>query len=299
MIAPYQTKPSFTPRGASLSKLFFGVELEVEVGDDSYDRDEASEEVVNCLGNFIITKYDSTVPQGFEICSSPASLEYHNSAWNSFFDKTVKILKGFRSPNCGMHVHISRIPLSNLQIGKILVFIYNPDNYKFIRRIAERDSFYHNNFGEKRSFVDAKPEKLHNDRHTAVNLHNPNTIEIRLFKTNLKKNCFLKNIEFCHAIAKFTWPGQISLEKCKNWKHFVLFIKENKDIYPNLYNYLIQYKFLSTKRNPNDAVEETIIEKDINFNIKLKEKAKKVFKDDMMLKFEKLSSKVDDFYGSF
>ncbi len=287
MVREYQAKPSFAPKGKSFSKLFFGIELEVEI--KSGNREIISEEVTNCLGDFVITKHDSTVPLGFEICSSPASLEYHNSAWDKFFgeDKDfppVKLLKGYKSPHCGMHVHISRAPLSSLQIGKMLVFIYNPENYKFISRISQRDSCYQNNFMEYRTLKDAKPERLNPDRHTAVNLRNPGTVEIRLFKANLKRECFLKNIEFCHAITKFTWPGKIAIDRCKNWKDFVLFVKENKDTYPNLYGFLVHYKYLSKKLNTNEEIDEINKEiLDINNDL-LKEKAKKAFEDEFKWK---------------
>src|ERR1051326_2405182 len=165
MIRQYNAKPSFTCRGKSQSNLFLGVELEVEPRkekDFSMGLNTLSDKICECLGDFVITKSDSSIPDGFEICSSPASLEYHRDYWDKFFNEFNNKLRAFKTAHCGMHVHISRNPMSNLQIGKILIFIYNPDNYKFISRIAQRESEYHNNFQQDRKIGDAKPEKCMN-----------------------------------------------------------------------------------------------------------------------------------------
>lgn len=248
MVQDYHDKPSFTPKGTSFFGLYFGVELEVEVK-DSLDRHQKADSTANLFKNhFVICKHDSSIGYGFEVCSSPASINYHRTAWDKFFEKGLDGLKGYNSDNCGMHVHISRAPLTNLQIGKMLVFIHNPDNHKFIERVAQRGSNKYCKFDDKRIVTDARPEKcIRFDRHTAVNLKNPATVEFRIFKANLKREMFLKNIEFCHALAKFTWPGTVSIPQSRSWKNFVIFIDLNKDTYPNLYNYLDEFGWISKR----------------------------------------------------
>src|SRR4051812_47009139 len=121
MIQEYHDKPSFKCRGKSAFGLFFGVELEVEV-DSDFQRAERAERVIKSLpSNFAIAKKDGSVKKGFEICSCPASLQYHSTAWDKFFEKATHGLRGFSGENCGMHVHVSRASLSSLQIGKIVV----------------------------------------------------------------------------------------------------------------------------------------------------------------------------------
>jgi len=284
MIKDYHDKPSFKLRGKSVSKLFLGVELEVEPRRE-YDAEDLSDEVDDCLGNFAICKHDSSIPHGFEICSSPASLEYHRTKWDGFFKDLSPKLKAFKPQGCGMHVHVSRAPLTTLQVGKMLVFVYSPENYTFIKRIAQRDSSYQNNFKEKRELADAQPKKVNKDKHTAINLLHNNTIEIRIFKSNLRKDMFMKNLEFCHALAKFTWAGQVSVDDCKHWRYFAKFVKNNKDTYPNLYKYLVQYRYLRRRFNPNEKVEEKIEgltgdkEAIYDFDKRIREKVKKTFED--------------------
>jgi len=256
-IRDYSEKPSFKPRGKSPFGVFLGVELEVEVARD-YSRQDKAADVSDVFGSFAITKHDSSIAHGFEICSSPASLDYHTLAWNRFFndEDTLDGLRAFNTKTCGIHIHISRAPLSSLQIGKMVVFIHNPENRKFIQRIAQRESNRYNNYVDGRKLTDATPKNcVKFQRHTAVNLLNPATVEIRIFKSNLSQSSFLKNLEFCQALVDFTWPGAHSVSESKQWKNFTRFVNKRRKAYPHLHAYLVEYKFIIPHRRPKITEE--------------------------------------------
>lgn len=256
-IQDYHSKPSFNLLGKSPYGIFFGVEVEVEVGRDDDDRDleeiskeKKAEHVSEALGSFAITKHDGSLNYGFEICTSPASVNFHETAWDKMFDESVvKNLKGYGTTTAGMHVHISRDPLSSLQIGKMISFIHNPENAKFIRRIAQRDSNKYNDFSKaKKTSCSHEKNLLNQARHTAVNLTNANTVEIRIFKSNLKKDSILRNIEFCAALVEFTWTSTRSIASAQSCKEFLRFVRSNRKFFPRLFSYLVKNKYIISSK---------------------------------------------------
>ncbi len=90
----------------------------------------------------------------------------------------------------------------------------------------------------------------HKIRKSCLNLNNSETIEFRMFKSTLNKQMLLKNIEFCDALIRFTWPGICGYDAFKNdgVRLFCAYVKENKDIYPNLHEFLGKIKYLKKKR---------------------------------------------------
>lgn len=252
IIKDYHSKPSFEPRGKSIFGKdpighFFGVELEVEVVSEE-KLEIVAEKVERSLDGFAILKKDSSLKNGFEICSSPATLSYHKENWDNFFEISGLSLVAFDSKRCGMHVHLSREPMSDLQVGKIMAFIHNPKNRDFIKHIAQRDSNNQNNFVAPRSIREAKPEHYRKfDRHHAVNLLNHSTVEIRLFQGTTDRQDFFKNLEFCHALVKFTMPSQTSISESLDFKKLLDFILKNARVYGNLIPHLVKGGYLTTK----------------------------------------------------
>jgi len=72
-------------------------------------------------------------------------------------------------------------------------------------------------------------------RHTAVNLTNEKTVEIRIFRGNLSEQGFWKNIEFLHAAFHFTDAESV---QNINPKAFTMFVKNEKKLYPNLCRFI-------------------------------------------------------------
>lgn len=283
-ILDYHAKPSFEPKGKHIYNLWMGAELEIECISEDYSKQDKAYHVNKALGDFIITKHDGSLNNGFEITSSPASLDYHRTAWDNFFKKKVQNgLSGFNNNTCGMHVHISREPLSNLQIGKIIAFIHKKENAEFVKLIAQRSSNKYNDFTKAKKISNSHyTKKQLEERHTAVNILNPNTIEIRIFKSNLRKSSFLRNIEFCAALVEFTWAAKNSISDSQDYVKFVIFVSKNRKFYPNLYCFLLNEEILVSKKYNEifdlnkEKVKEINKANKIEFDKKVEERNKKI-----------------------
>lgn len=237
-------RPRFDPR---LNLL--GVELEVE----SKYASSACEDAMGCreaLGeSFAITKRDGSLGDGgFEIVTIPATLQSQREHWGKFFSRVPTGLTSWENGNCGMHVHASRAPLSQLTIGKILEFVNASANESFITRIAGRKSSSWSKFCDKH-VSDAR--KYDSDRYQALNLRNSATVEFRIFKGTLKPSGFMKNLEFVAAIIRFcSLAGirQLSVADFLAW-----FLDVRKD-FPALDSWLFSHGFIPARSKTRKAV---------------------------------------------
>lgn len=219
---------------------FMGVELECNSENQGYD----SEFVLGALNdsyseNHAYLKEDSSIHGGFEIVTHPHTLKAHRALWEDFFDGMPRRgLTSYKSGNCGMHVHVSRASLTELQRRRIIVFLNAPENKTYIETIAQRQS---NTY----SLLD--PDKkiqyhLSDDRYEAYNTSNSNTDEFRLFRGTTRKDRFFKNLEFVDACIDFcfetNYPGL-------TFKAFVAWVSKRANKYRYLHNYHIEKGFAS------------------------------------------------------
>lgn len=191
----FKAEMNFQFRGESQDQIYYGIELEYESEDINMDTlrvhtllgDERNPETV--IG---VLKKDISIGEGFEIVSVPSTIDQHHVMWDNFFAKLPATCKPLHS--CGMHVHATRVRMTDLHIGKILAFLHKKENRDFIRLIAGRDSSYHNDFEAPKSLKDSRAKGV--DRHTALNLNNENTIEFRILLQLVIKESSLRISSF-------------------------------------------------------------------------------------------------------
>lgn len=254
---------------------YFGVELEVEL-DVKYlkkhglCRFDVAREIHEAMGGFILCKEDGSLTlngkysgeaefqgngdglnhAGFEIVSAPASLDAHRKMWERLEHlKTFPALRSWDTPTCGFHVHFSKAPITNLQLGKMLVFINLKRNRRFLREVAGRGGNKYCVYSD-RQFSDAihpdrvvsAAEKQHRDRsrRVALNVCNEATIEYRGFKGTVHPRHIIRNIEFCDALIDFCGPSERSLSDVKDYRNFVAFVDSNRKTYPRFAEWLVK-----------------------------------------------------------
>lgn len=241
----YSAKPNLDPKGDG--PIWYGIELEVEVKggerDEDYDErnpyvDTVAQQIKPLFpADYCIMKEDNSLDGGFEICTRPASVEYHKHAMGKFLKRGHKDLRSWDTGTCGIHVHVSRAPLTELQIGKMLVFIH--DFTDFTQRIAQRISPY-GDFSAKKKITDARYSGEARDgqaRHEALNLTGNQTVELRIFRGTLNAETFWKCIEFTEALVHFTATGQFSIREIRP-ENFIKFVLRRQKQWPNLATFL-------------------------------------------------------------
>lgn len=257
--------------------LYLGVELEVGRRYNApYDlvsnviKDLNPNRIKTGTYEFAFIKSDSSIPEsvyGFEIVSAPATLAYHSTAWDRFFENSANYLRSYTVDRCGMHIHLSRDAFgatkcsSKLHQGKFVRFYNMTSNKKFLEMIAGRvQNSYCSTQDSKKITKVVKVQKTTSnkkeviltsqgsERNVAVNLQNSATLEVRIFKGNCKKEGFFKNIEFVHSTFYFTLQSGVS-EKSLNYETYLKWLKEDsqKGTYPNLLKWLVAREEIEVK----------------------------------------------------
>lgn len=250
------------------NKLFYGVELELEVKSPgryvplkySTGVQEAIDAVGARLAKSAILKPEGSIDDGFEIVTVPATLDYHREIlWGRFFDEEAKLMKA--SPRTGMHVHFSRNALSVKQLAKAMIFIHDPDHQIFLTKIAGRTvsptawwcriktkdkSAIRTEEGQKR-IVDSE---YTSDRGAmTISTHNQGrSVECRIFQAVTTYAGVMQALEFLDALIKYCGECGETVEDL-SYKTFVHWASSfsNKKEYPHLFANLVK-KGLATDK---------------------------------------------------
>jgi len=222
---------------------FYGIELEVEVDEKLDRRTVYAKNILKLMGDFIIVKHDGSIKDlntgkviGFEIVTVPASEEAQKEKWNLFFDNLPKGLRSYDTKTCGLHIHCSRQPLTQLTIAKMLLFVNSKENAPFITTIAGRPPNQFCKIQDK-CYQDASP-KYPKDRYEALNLYNRDTVEFRIFRGTLKRESMFKSLEFCAALIQFCERGNHSIKDCRQVDKFLEYVKLHKKDYLHLWAFI-------------------------------------------------------------
>ena len=146
-----------------------------------------------------------------------------------------------------MHVHVSKDGISNLQLFKIMDFIFS--NPSFIRVISNRTASQLETWASvdiARLVGGMEPEekvqKLSNlakrksgGGRVAINIQNEKTVEFRIFRGTLNWKTYQKNIQFVHSVVEFTKNnGLRNFLKENTLPAYLDFLANNQNEYPEL-----------------------------------------------------------------
>jgi len=194
---------------------FLGVGIELEV-DRAGENNLNAEKTVKLLNDEVYIKHDGSLSNGFEIVTYPHT---YNALMSMNWEDTMRelILMGYRSHDavtCGLHMHISRGFFTDKGIQNLMYFYdrFRPQLLKFARRDSNQADRWANRWSnsrtkndilndEERLFNHYNMSRNHSARYRAVNIINPNTIEIRLMRGTLNYNTFKATCEFIFKTA--------------------------------------------------------------------------------------------------
>jgi hypothetical protein len=217
--------------------VYLGCELEYETN----NRNRAQIGVGKLMHGHALMKSDGSIRNGFEIVTCPATLDIHLEIFKKFYDSIPPDLK--IEKNVGMHVHVSRKPLSQLTIGKLTEFLNRIDNKQFIAHIAGRIDNNYARMDSGRTISFPRKNRQGGDRYNALNLNNQNTIEVRLFATPMNYKEFATRLQFVQALVDYCMPAQSndSLKKQTHYEAFMHWLSSRRRMFPELSYHLKEY----------------------------------------------------------
>lgn len=263
----YREKPNVKFWGSD--DYYLGVELEVEAP----DRDKQLLGLKPLVWGVNAKKDGSLNCYGWEIVTHPYArnlwLEPRPRAGAVYrLLKLVKTLKeldyvSHDCGRCGMHVHVCRKAFGP-ELGTHYYWFARLVNGPLFCKLSQRG----NSGGLDRyaKQLEVTPSNLNpepHNRYTAINLRNRNTVEVRIFRGNLREDRIRKNveaviaaIEFARSLAPSDGTGERELKLDND---FVAWVVGNRTTYPNLAKYLREIGAVAVREDRDPNPEETLV----------------------------------------
>jgi hypothetical protein len=241
VILPYHKTDAHTFVG---NGVHYGVELEIEARDR--DAEEVAEELWEWLGKrskYFELKHDSSLNNGFEIVSQPATLRAHKAElrWREILE-TLKELGCRATRRCGLHIHVGKGAISSRAEDNIVLFMATASWQ--VKKLSRRSDMYYCKLNHEaagiseaepaRKKVEAVSRMKMAGRYCALNVSPRDTVELRLFAATLNPTKFYGSLEFYDAIITFAHSHSVATMLSPNaWQRFVEFVRRQPQ-YPNL-----------------------------------------------------------------
>lgn len=227
--------------------FYLGIELEVL--SDEYGK--KSNKFIKFLDKlkvadrFYLKNDGSLGGEGFEIVSQPETLQsiHKNIKWMKILEWLTKNdFESEENGKCGIHIHINKAILEELDITKLRLFfkVNEKQLILFSKRGGEND---YAKF-DKKSVKEIIAGTQDTGRYNAINLNSSReTIELRLFRGSLDYERVLSILQFSDAIVRFVKKVGITcflygegIYRNNSWRLFVDWCKEE-----NRYKTLIKH----------------------------------------------------------
>lgn len=224
--------------------LLYGVELEVMARNSM---EEDFPETLQYNNDWFVCKRDGSLDEGnggFEITTAPCTYKFLKDRFSQMFnsnywtdDNGSTYVKGWNTNCAGLHIHINKKALTPLEIGKLLVFVNDKKNARFIEDIAGRTM---GRWCASKTKKISDGQYRSDDRYEAVNTVPSKTVELRIFKSNVSEHGFMRALEFTDGLIQYLKQSSMR-EQSLNYKSFISYIKkpENRSEYSNFWSWLI------------------------------------------------------------
>jgi len=214
--------------------LLFGLELEYEK--------VTAKQTHKLLRGHAIAKRDSTIRDGIEVVTRPASSETHKKMMSNFFDG----VKTKANPNTGMHIHVAKEGLGEYRTGFLLWFMNNPDNTTFLTKVAGRE-YSSNTYCSPNAkygmgaLLDYDEEhylkRSKTGKYSPLNTAKDHTYEFRIFRSPESHLEMAAKLDFVKALVEYSSPyvkvNAKSLKEKVKPEVFLQYIEDNRKDYPD------------------------------------------------------------------
>lgn len=277
----YKPKPKFLKTKAEGGvlrddTLFFGMEIEMQ----PYPIYRANGELLSAgldrenMANFLLKhlsrdefyiKHDGSIRDGIELVTHPFTWSWLKEAKPLFLEifryMDQKQYACDKTGHCGFHVHMTKKAFTTYHLYKFIQFVFDPKHIEFIRAVSGRTVNWEyakvrQDDAANKVWIAKNKRNASGQRHSAVNLMNEETVEVRIFGGPPNYDALMKNMEFCKSLYEYT--KDISAKNMKvvdYWEYL------NKRVVANQYCHLINYIKVLPKLNKVLGISETVARK--------------------------------------
>ena len=244
IIHEYSYTPDLVFHGKGLRH--FGVELEIDGGGTVNSNAQKLLDIANKDAENLYIKTDGSLDDGLELVTHPMTHEYHlnEMPWAEVLRKAQSM--GYLSHaagTCGLHVHISRLAFGctyeqqEAAIARLLYFVekFWAELLRFSRRTQSQMNRWAARYGIRLTPSEQISHAKNScaGRYTPVNLTNPDTVEIRMFRGTLKPNTLKATLQMVNHLVEVAVAMSDTAVQDMSWFDFLDSVHE-----PELIQYL-------------------------------------------------------------
>lgn len=241
----YSYKPDPIFHGSTDDYRYMGIELEVDHGNDV---NELVDDLIahSDSENLFYLKEDSSLDNGAEIVTHPATLDFHMNKF-PWLDILMEVkshgFKSYDAETCGLHIHVDRRAFGDtysrrdINLSKLIILFWKHWNkiVKFSRRkFRQLEAFAQQNYTNDKFSIDGLKDAKRKDRYSAINTDNHTTIEFRVFRGSLQLETIKATIQFVHLLINIVNTKGIRWCYNSSWPDIVALAQT----YPELSEYL-------------------------------------------------------------
>jgi hypothetical protein len=209
----YEDITSYNPKFKSKAGIrFYGLEVEYVT---TCNPGMSNEDIRSYLKDNKLGKVVTDSSCGFEIVSTP--WEYEDLI--TYID-LLPLQEVMVNSSCGVHIHVSRDIFTPLMLGRLLVFINDPDNNDYIISKVGRSA---NSYCQiKNKGNDPNNVELYSyDRYEAINLTNLSddkyTIEFRMFASTKDKDTIKSYVKWLDTMITLSMTNDLSIDLIESY----------------------------------------------------------------------------------
>ena len=194
------------------ASIYYGVELEIETR-VSWGKIAKQFPAVDALRGKppLIAKEDGSLHDlyGMELVTLPATFEAQVELWKALESREIKgKLRSYNDTDdrCGLHIHVSRAPLTDCALQVIDYLVGHVNNQKVTEYFARRcKSMYCKHHKKTTADLGEAATDDHNEHYQAVSFsrHFP-TLEFRIYKGTTAYSGVLLCLEHCQSVVEFS-----------------------------------------------------------------------------------------------
>lgn len=202
------------------TKLYYGIELEIERKEADWTIDELANEALEKLNSALWhCESDGSLQDGCEFISQPMTFNYLVSQdihkiIKSALDRLIELgARSYNTSHCGLHFHVSRAGLTPQAIVNLLVMTtrFKDVVFKLSRRTEANFQRWSRAYDEiteltpaiKSSIKDDTIPYSNFDRYCMINLTNRATVEFRFFRGTLNHYSFFGALHFINFLVEY------------------------------------------------------------------------------------------------
>lgn len=172
-----------------------------------------------------------------EMVTIPATLSMHKSLLNKTLFRTdiLSLIRPHHSrEEAGIHIHVDKDAFEVKHLERFISFINGFETYEFMQKLADR-KLYYDDYEAYQNTVKINPtnksDEHQSDRYSRVNTRTgKNTVEVRIFNSQVTKEKVYARLEFVDALVRYTKnPYAPNRPEC-----FVKYVNRYKSMYKNL-----------------------------------------------------------------